>query len=64
MNGYYFIENTVNEYSSRQQGSFETLDEAIKALAECNDWWCPKGTGTIYFQEFGLCKPAKKVYKA
>ena len=37
MNGYYFIENTVNEYSSRQQGSFETLDDAIKALAECND---------------------------
>lgn len=64
MNGYYFIENTVNEYSSRQQGSFETLDETIKALAECNDWWCPMGTGTIYFQEFGLHKPAKKVYKA
>ena len=42
----------------------KTLDEAIKALAECNDWWCPKGTGTIYFQEFGLHKPAKKVYKA
>lgn len=43
---------------------FETLDEAIKALAECNDWWRPDGTGTIYFQEFGLHKPAKKVYKA
>ena len=64
MKGYYFIENTINEYSSGQQGSFETLDEAIKALAECNDWWRPAGTGTIYFQEIGLHKPAKKVYKA
>jgi hypothetical protein len=50
MKGYYFIENAVDECSSREQGSFETLDEAIKALVECNDWWRPVGTGTIYFQ--------------
>ena len=64
MNGYYYIENTVDEYSCREQGSFETLDQAIEALAECNDWWRPNGTGTIYFQEFGLHKPAKEVYRA
>ena len=61
MNGYYFIENTVNEYSSRQQGSLKRLTKRLKHLLNV---MTAVGTGTIYFQEFGLCKPAKKVYKA
>ena len=61
MNGYYFIENTVNEYSSRQQGSLKRLTKRLKHLLSV---MTDAGTGTIYFQEFGLCKPAKKVYKA
>jgi len=64
MKGYYFIENTVDEWSTREVGSFETKDEAIEALAECEDWYRPKGTGRIYFQEFGLHKTPKLIYKA
>lgn len=61
MKGYYFIENTVDEYSSREQGSLKRLTKQLKHLLNV---MTDAGTGTIYFQEFGLCKPAKKVYKA
>ena len=54
--GVYFIENTVDERMSRITGFFETEEEAREALKECSDWFCPKGTGTIYFKEFGLGK--------
>lgn len=63
MKGIYYIENTVNEWNTAIVGYFETLEEAKEALKECNDWWRPKGTGTIYYREFGLCKRAKEVYK-
>ena len=60
--GIYYIENTVNECMSRINGFFETEEEARKALKECSDWFCPKGTGTIYFQEFGLGKQRVEIF--
>ena len=63
MKGIYYIENTVSEWHSGIAGYFKSLEEAKEALKECNDWWRPKGTGTIYYKEFGLGKHAKEVYK-
>lgn len=63
LNGIYFIENTINEIATTVKGYFSTLDDAKEALKECNNWFRPKGTGNIYFREFGLNKPNKLVYK-
>ena len=63
LNGVYFIENTINEFATTVKGYFSTLDDAKEALKECSNWFRPKGTGRIYFQEFGLNKPTKLVYK-
>jgi len=52
--GIYFIENTIDEYRSKISGYFLTEDEAKDALKDCADWFRPNGTGTIYFQEFGI----------
>ena len=54
MNGFYYIVNTCSEFNSTIRGYFATKEDAIKALAECEDWYRPKGTGRIYFREFGL----------
>lgn len=62
-NGIYFIENTINEIATAVKGYFPTLDDAKEALKECSNWYRPKGTGYIYFREFGLNKPNKLVYK-
>lgn len=62
-NGIYFIENTINEIATAVKGYFSTLDDAKEALKECSNWYRPKGTGNIYFREFGLNKPNKLVYK-
>lgn len=35
----YYIENTIDEWHSLIKGYFETLDDAIKAIAECSDWF-------------------------
>lgn len=63
MKGIYYIENTVSEWHSAIVAYFKSLEEAKEALKECNDWWRPKGTGTIYYREFGLGKHAKEIYK-
>lgn len=63
MKGIYYIENTINEFGSIITGYFATITEAKEALKECSDWFRPKGTGRIYFREFGLNKPSKLVYE-
>ena len=63
MDGIYYIENTIDERSSRISGYFESLDEAKEALKECSDWFCPKGTGRIYFKKFGLNQNRQLVYE-
>lgn len=45
---YYEIENTVNEYHSVVSAMYTTLEDCKIKLADCADWYCPKGTGTIY----------------
>ena len=60
--GIYYIENTVDERMLRTSGFFETEEEAREALKECSNWFCPKGTGTIYFQEFGLGKQRVEIF--
>ena len=63
MKGIYYIENTINEFGSIITGYFSTIKEAKEVLKQCSDWFKPKGTGRIYFQEFGLNKPSKLVYE-
>lgn len=50
MKGFYYIENSVNEYHSEQTIYTETLEEAKEAIKGCSDWYWDKGTGKIYFQ--------------
>lgn len=61
--GIYFIVNSVDERRTKISGFFETLDEAKEALEKCADWFCSKGTGEIYFQEFGISKRRELVIK-
>lgn len=63
MDGIYYIENTTDERRSSISGYFESLDEAKEALKECSDWFCPKGTGRIYFEKFGLNQNSQLVYE-
>ena len=63
MKGFYYIENTCDEWHTFVSGYFETLEAAKEALKECNDWWRPNGTGRIYYQEFGLNKRPEQVYQ-
>ena len=63
MNGVYYIKNTVSEYNSAISCYFKTLDEAKEALKKCSDWYRPKGTGRIFWVEFGLNKRPKLIYK-
>ena len=62
MNGIYYIENSVDEFRNKISGYFQTEEEAREALKECSDWYMNKGTGIIWFKEFGLNKPSKKIY--
>lgn len=57
--GFYFIKNTVDEWHSDETGYFKTLEEAKEALKSCSDWWCPEGTGRIYFRAYGLNQSSK-----
>ena len=41
---------------------FQTEEEAREALKKCSNWFMKKGTGIIYFKEFGLNKKVKKIY--
>ena len=54
--GIYYIENAIDERAVSNTAYFETLEEAKEAIKDCADWWCPNGTGRIYFREFGLNK--------
>lgn len=54
MKGFYFIENTVDEWRSRETAYFSTLREAKEAMKYCSDWYLGEGTGRIYYQEFGI----------
>ena len=53
MKGFYYIENSVNEYHSNASAFFETLEEAKEAIKDFSDWFCERGTGCIHFQPFG-----------
>ena len=52
--GIFIIKNTISETESTTSGFFPTLPKAKEALKECCDWYSSKGTGRIYFCEFGL----------
>lgn len=45
---YFYIKNSFNEWSSDITGYYETLEAAKEGLKTKNDWYCDKGTGTIY----------------
>lgn len=62
MEGIYYIENSVDEQRTKISGYFKTEEEAREAIKECSDWFMHKGTGTIWYQEFGLNKKIKKIY--
>ena len=62
MKGIYYIENSVDEQRTKISGYFQTEEEAREAIKECSDWFMHKGTGTIWYQEFGLNKTIKKIY--
>ena len=51
MKGFYFIENTTDEWHSHETAYFSTLKEAKEALKYCADWFLGEGTGRIYYQE-------------
>lgn len=52
--GVWYIENTVDEWRSVVKSYHPTLEDAVGGLMESSDWFCPKGTGTIHFAEFGI----------
>jgi len=61
--GVWYIENTIDEYRSKPTSYYPTLKEAIEGLKESSDWFCSKGTGTIYYVGFGINSPKIAVYK-
>lgn len=52
--GVWYIENAVDERHSMPKSYYPTLEDAVGGLMESADWFCPKGTGTIHFREFGI----------
>lgn len=51
--GIFYIENSIDERRSSIMGYFKTFREARAELKNCNDWYCDKDTGKIYFIKFG-----------
>ena len=45
---YYEISNTINERESKVTSRWATLEQARKGLKDSCDWYCSKGTGTLY----------------
>lgn len=62
MKGIYYIENTVDDRVTKISGYFQTEEEAREAIKKCSNWFMSKGTGIIWFKEFGLNKISKKIY--
>lgn len=52
--GFFYIENTVDEWHSEEHCFVDTLKEAKEAIKYCADWYCERGTGEIYFQPTGV----------
>lgn len=44
----FYIENTINEYNNKITRYCLSLEEAKKQLRYCSDWYCDRGTGSIY----------------
>ena len=53
MKGFYYIENSINEYNRDITLHLDTLEEAKEAMKYCSDWYVGRGTGKIYFQPTG-----------
>ena len=62
-NGVWYIENTVDERRSKPTSYYPSLKEAIKGLQNSSNWFCPKGTGTIYFVGYGIGAPKIQIYQ-
>ena len=52
--GVWYIKNYVDEYNQRITSYYPTLREAIEGLMESSNWFEDKGTGEIYFHEYGI----------
>ena len=52
--GVWHIKNYVDEYNQRITSYYPTLREAIEGLMESSNWFEDKGTGEIYFHEYGI----------
>ena len=50
MKGFYYIENSVNEYHNEPSIYTETLEEAKEEIKGCSNWYRDRGTGNIFFQ--------------
>ena len=60
--GIWYIENSIDEYRSKSSSYYPTLMECVEGLQESCDWWCLKGTGTIWFAEFGFGGEIFEIY--
>ena len=59
----FYIENAVDERRNAISGYFKTFDDAMAGIADCADWFRPKGTGSIYKVTFGLYPKRELVYE-
>lgn len=54
--GVYYIETDCTEYSCKIDGYFSSEEDARKAIEKCSNHYGHKGSGRIFFIEFGLNK--------
>lgn len=54
--GVFFIENSINEFSTKVTAYFGSCRDAVAGLADSADWFRERGTGAIYFQPYGINK--------
>ena len=60
--GVWYIQNTIDEYRSIPSSYYPTLMACVEGLQESSDWFCPKGTGTICFVEYGIRGKVFRIY--